>query len=70
MIGEPLSKEWRLEHVKLGDKALLSYYKWVEEMDPDDDDPAQNATAAALIGTLVLVAQAHYQAANVRARLS
>lgn len=69
MIGEPLSKEWRLEHVKIGDQLMMGYHKWTAEIDADNDDPEQYSTAA-LMSCLLLAAQAHYQAANVRARLS
>lgn len=71
MIGEPLSKEWRLSHVQMGDRALVEFHKWASEADDGDDENAEEiAAAAALAGLLVQAAQAHYQAANVRARLS
>ena len=70
MFNEPLSREWRLEHVKLGDQLMVGYHKWAAEIDDDNDDPEQNSTAAALMSCLLLAAQAHYLAANVRARLS
>lgn len=50
---EIFSQEWREAHARAGDDALAS-------INPDD--------AYAAVTTLAAVAQAHYAAANVRAR--
>src|SRR5690349_18785887 len=74
LMTEPriLTQEWREEHVRQGDKALLEVSKTLTDFDNDGSwDKANDEeiiASAAMIQLLVGLAQAHYQAANVRAR--
>lgn len=67
MIGEPLSKEWRLEHVKMGDQLMVRAYAVMASWQPGD---LANENDFIGIDSMVQMAVAHYTAANVRARLS
>lgn len=65
-MSEVLSQEWRVEHCTKGDEALRLARDVVEQSSGARGDQvlvfcAQAAAAAA-------IAQAHYAAANVRAR--
>jgi hypothetical protein len=74
LMTEPriLTQEWREEHVRQGDKALFEVAKAL--IDFDNEDSWNKATdeeviaSTGMIQLLVGLAQAHYQAANVRAR--
>lgn len=58
IIQEPLTQEWREEHVRLGDEAIAKAASAVR--------PRGSINAAAM--TWATIAQAHYLAANVRAK--
>jgi hypothetical protein len=74
-MDEPriLTHEWREEHVRQGDKALAEAAKALTDFDNEESwTKATNEeviASTALIQLLVSLAQAHYQAANVRAKL-
>lgn len=57
--GKPLSAQWRLEHVKAGDE-FLNYAERPTSYGLDIPVSARNL--------FIQLAQAHYLAANVRAR--
>jgi hypothetical protein len=60
-----LDQAWREEHVRIGDKALAD----ADELARDAPVNAQVLGAvSAAITTFAAIAQAHYAAANVRAR--
>ena len=70
MIGEKLTQEWREEHVRLGDRALTEEYKSMAIFGYGEEDveEAKAHVITNMITMLINVAQAHYQAANVRAK--
>lgn len=66
---EPLTQEWREEHVMFGDKALILAHKLMAELDEEhDENPQETLALTSLIQLAISAAQAHYLAANVRAR--
>ena len=70
-MSEPLSDAWRLAHVELGDQMLTEATKLMaefEDMTTTKEETEELADMTRLIQVLVQMAQAHYQAANVRAK--
>jgi hypothetical protein len=67
----PLTQEWREEHVRKADVVMDTVHKMMAEFDAgwEAEDPNEVAATVAMVQLLVSVAQAHYQAANVRAKL-
>jgi hypothetical protein len=66
LISQALTEDWRLEHVRAGDKALLETHKMIADMDEDtDEDPQEIQALTSLIQLLISMAQAHYQAAAI-----
>lgn len=61
-MSEVLSDEWRRSHVEKGDAALLRAYDELGHMEGYFSQCTERAKLFAVL------AQAHYQAANVRAR--
>ena len=69
MFGDPLTEAWRLEHVRDGDAALKTAHEICAELGEDEEEDSQELMAlTSLAQILIQIAQAHYQAANVRAR--
>ena len=66
MIGVPLSDDWRLEHVKFGDQAMVKAYTSLAEMDEATDEKLTDVVAT--VNVMIQAAQAHYLAANIRAK--
>lgn len=64
---EILTQEWREDHVRDGDIALKDAGLMIDTM-ANGLTPQGVATAAACASALAALAQAHYAAANVRAR--
>jgi len=67
--GEKLSDEWRLVHVEMGDKAILKAASRAYGIGDQRGADAITAQAAAA-RTWAAIAQAHYAAANVPARVA
>lgn len=64
-MSEPLTDAWRLKHVEQGDQALNQ----IHEMLHLAVEGVQLSSAAISAITMYIgIAQAHYQAANVRAK--
>jgi hypothetical protein len=59
-MAEVFSQEWREEHAREGDRLLAILEGW--------DADASASAALIAVATTAAVAQAHYAAANVRAR--
>jgi hypothetical protein len=67
-MSEVLSQEWRVEHCAKGDEALAAA---VANVPPGGSLGVEQAMAGAtLVAAYAAIAQAHYAAANVRARLT
>jgi hypothetical protein len=63
-MSEPLTDEWRRKHVEKGDEAMSQVYTVMGDLGPD----GLGLHSMAAVSLYVSVAQAHYLAANVRAR--
>ena len=59
-MAEMFSQEWREEHAREGDRLLAILEGW--------DADASTSAALTAVATTAAMAQAHYAAANVRAR--
>jgi hypothetical protein len=62
VLSEVLSSEWRRNHVEKGDDAMSNVYNHLA------NPVGISHTAIEVAGLYVAIAQAHYLAANVRAR--
>lgn len=65
-MNEVLSQEWRVEHCTKGDEALDLARHVIEQA--SEAPGAQAHVCSVQAAALAAIAQAHYAAANVRAR--
>ncbi len=66
---KPLTQEWREEHVRKADEAMDAVAEMMVEFnDVSETDNDEIVATVAMVQLLISLAQAHYQAANVRAK--